>query len=496
MKLYNFFGIISLFPLWAFRSNLENLYILLIIFIFFLIPYFIHLKILNAHKKNFNFFFSFWLSLLFVYAVDQNIGLWTTSLKILELQNISNYIKSFLFLILFFSLTLFVLLVTKKNGVKIFISIILTIFYFNILDKSRNFSNFNKVKTKNNFYDIDKKTNNQKLVIILDEMSGINSDDTKHSSGKEAKKSLLNLFKKNNFKVYTNIYSIYGNTKKAIPSILNFITSEKEYKNKFRARNKYPERRHLYLKKSKNYFQTFNLTKNSFFDLDYINKIIVYQSMYLNFCDHKKVFKCFQYNPFDRNVKFLKGFKNNFLTKTFSAYKNNASATSNIIWRLLRHLNIIDSVLEPEGQKASFKYILDNISKSLKNNNIDLVLAHILVPHVPYAFNKKCEYEGSRGTKYNFMSLDQKRTQHNLERVCVAFYLDNFFQSLKKDKIYNNLEITIFSDHDSRISKDDFGSSVIFAEKLSKSSSFEINSKIISSNEVFKKNYYYKNNNK
>ena len=296
--------------------------------------------------------------------------------------------------------------------------------------------------------------------------------------------------------MYTNIYSIYGSTKKVIPSILNFITSKEEYNNKFRARNKYLEKRHLYLKKSKNYFQTFDLTKNSFFDLDYINKIIVYQSMYLNFCDHKKVFECFQYNPFDKNIKFLNGFKNNFLTKIISAYKNNASATSKIIWRLLRHLNIIDSVLEPEGQKASFKYILDNISKSLKKDNIDLVFAHILVPHIPYAFNKKCEYEGSRGTKYNFMSLDQKRTQHNLERVCVAFYLDNFFQSLKKDKIYNNLEITIFSDHDSRIAGDDFGNSVIFAEKLLKDSSFEINSEIISSNEVFKKNYYYKNNNK
>ena len=120
MKLYNFFGIISLFPLWAFRSNLENLYIILTIIIFFLIPYFIHLKILNAYEKNFNFFFSFWFWLLFVYAVDQNIGLWTTSLKIIDARNVSNYIKSFLFLISFFLLTLFIILLTKKNGVKIF----------------------------------------------------------------------------------------------------------------------------------------------------------------------------------------------------------------------------------------------------------------------------------------------------------------------------------------------------------------------------------------
>ena len=101
--------------------------------------------------------------------------------------------------------------------------------------------------------------------------------------------------------------------------------------------------------------------------------------MYLNFCNHKKVFKCFQYNPFDRNVRFLKGFKNNFLTKIFSAYKNNASATSNIIWRLLRHLNIIDSVLEPEGQKASFKYILDNIIFNFEKKRIFHQFVHFSI---------------------------------------------------------------------------------------------------------------------
>ena len=54
----------------------------------------------------------------------------------------------------------------------------------------------------------------------------------------------------------------------------------------------------------------------------------------------------------------------------------------------MRHINIIDSVLEPEGEKATFKFILENISKSLENNDVDLVFAHILVPHIPYGFNK------------------------------------------------------------------------------------------------------------
>lgn len=120
------------------------------------------------------------------------------------------------------------------------------------------------------------------------------------------------------------------------------------------------------------------------------------------------------------------------MTKTFSAYKNNASARSNIIWRLLKHIDIIDSVLEPDGQKASFKHILNKISKSVENKNADLIFAHILVHHVPYAFNNKCEYECIRGTNYNSISIDQKREQHNLERICVAFYLDYFFNLLKK----------------------------------------------------------------
>ena len=211
--------------------------------------------------------------------------------------------------------------------------------------------------------------------------------------------------------------------------------------------------------------------------------------MYLNFCKHKKVYRCHQYNPFSKKNEFLVGFKYNFLTKTISAYKNNASSTSTIIWRILRHLNVIDSVLEPEGEKATFKYTLENIIKSLDEEDVDLVFAHILVPHEPYAFNEECEYDGIRGTNYNFMSIDQKRSQHNMERTCVAYYLDYFFNTLKKKKIFNDLEITILSDHDSRISKDKLGSSVIFATKEAYSNASEKITEKTSSNFIFSKIY-------
>lgn len=487
MKFYSLFGIVSLFPLWAFRANLEVLYIVLIFIIFFFIPFIIHLKICKLFSQSFNLPFKIWISILFVYSIDQNIGLWTASLDIVKIINISNYLKSSIFLLIFFIISFILILVLKKNGIKIFFSIIITTFFLNILDTSRNFSNFPNVNTEN-IFETKKKFKNQKLILILDEMSGINSKDSEHSSGNKAKQNLLELFKKNNFNIYTNIYSLYPNTKKSIPSILNFITAKDDY-NKLNKKNRY-----LYLEKSNNYFQSFNLTKNSFFDSDYIEKIIVYQSMYLNYCNHSKVFKCYQYNPFDRNTEYLIGFRPSFLTKTFSAYKNNASASSNIIWRFLRHIDIIDSVLEPDGQKASFKYILNNISKSIEHKNADLIFAHILVPHVPYAFNERCEYEGIRGTNYNSISIDKKRLQHNLERVCVAFYLDDFFDSLKNKVLFDELEITIFSDHDSRIKSDDKGSSVIFFNKNKNSSTFKIIPEVSISNEVFRKIFYAKNN--
>ena len=83
----------------------------------------------------------------------------------------------------------------------------------------------------------------------------------------------------------------------------------------------------------------------------------------------------------------------------------------------------------------------------------------------------------------------KKRAQHNLERECVAFYLNNFFKLLKEKNIYNDLEIMIFSDHDSRIAEDRLGSSVIFAKKESNSETSKIITKKTYSNLIFADNY-------
>ena len=122
MKIYNLYGIIAFFPIWSFRANLDSIDIIAIFIVFFFIPFFIHLKILKNYSSNFNIFFSTWMSILFVYSVDQNIGLWTFSLRISDLT-ISNYLKSSIFLLFFFILSFLIILLLKRNAIKIFLSI-------------------------------------------------------------------------------------------------------------------------------------------------------------------------------------------------------------------------------------------------------------------------------------------------------------------------------------------------------------------------------------
>ena len=81
-------------------------------------------------------------------------------------------------------------------------------------------------------------------------MSGINSEDSKHISGDEATSAILELFQNNNFDVYTNIFSISTSTKQQLPSILNFITSQKQYD-----LEKLNQEKFLYLKNQKTIFK-------------------------------------------------------------------------------------------------------------------------------------------------------------------------------------------------------------------------------------------------
>ena len=319
--------------------------------------------------------------------------------------------------------------------------------------------------------------------MIFDEMSGFNSIDSDVSNGKINNQKIKEFFQNNNFNIYENAYALFRDTDQSLGSTLNFLKTKEEYININRKVEVH------FLKKSNNYFITNDLEKNKFFDLNEHKNIIVNQSMYINFCNHPKVIICNQFNPFDNNLTFLRGFKDTKLTRYVSSYRNNGAIFSYFIWRVFSQLRLVDTLLDPDGEKASIEYIFNNILENIKNNNdTSLFFSHIMVPHIPFAFNSECEYDGDKSINYNRISLNEKRIQHNLEKLCLIKYLDQFFLKLKKIDKFKNFEIIIFSDHDSRIvDDDDIKNDVIFVHKLKDSKISSVEDKEISINDLLYK---------
>ena len=353
-------------------------------------------------------------------------------------------------------------------------SSIFVIFLFNTFSTSKNYANFPKVDL------IEKKQVvqndlNKKIVLIFDEMSGFNSIDSNVDNGKIINQKIKEYFIKNNFDIYENAYALFRDTDQSLSSTLNFIKTKEEYINV--DINKELQ----FLNKSNNYFTTNELKQNKFFDLNNHKNIIVNQSMYIDYCKHPKVIICNQFNPFDKDLTFINGFKNTKISLYVSAYRNNGSIFSYLFWRVISQVGLVDTYLDPDGEKASIRFIFDQIFKDiLMNKETSLFFSHILVPHIPYAFNSKCEYDGNKTINYNRISFNQKRIQHNLEKACLIKYLDEFFLKIKKIGEFENFEIIIFSDHDSRIEPlDNIKNSVIFLHK-------EKNSKIstLKNNEI------------
>ena len=479
-KLYKFYGVLCFFPIWVFKSNLITIELISLLIVFLILPIFFHILMLRHHNRTKSNTIYIWLSLVTFYSIDQNFGLWNFSQEFTFIIDFTHYFRAVYFslvVILFLNLIFFLL---KQNAIKISLSFILAIFIFNIIDNSKNYSNFPKVDLSHNKQQITQKTLNKKVVFIFDEMSGLNSLDANVENGDYVNQYILDFFLQNKFNIYPNAFSLFKKTDQSLPSVLNFIKSEQDY---FKIEKK---KREHFIKESSNYFIVKDLIDNKFFDLKQNKNIVVQQSMYINFCDHPKVIVCNQFNPFNKNLTFLNGFKNTKLSKYTSLYKNNGTIISRFIWRVFLEIRVIDTLLDPHGEKASIKYIFNQLFEDIQNNkDSSLFFSHILVPHIPYAFNKDCDYDGDKTINYRNMSFNQKSIQHNLEKYCSIKYLEEFFEALKKISEFKNLEIIIFSDHDSRISPILVANNVIFAHKEGSSKKSNLIEETFSINELF-----------
>ena len=100
--------------------------------------------------------------------------------------------------------------------------------------------------------------------------------------------------------------------------------------------------------------------------------------------------------------------------------------------------------------------------KDIISQKFDLILAHTLVPHKPYGFSKNCFYDGRLSLENTFYSKKQHIIQHNIERNVFSIS-EWFFKNLSERDLLDKINLTILSDHGSRITKDrDSSLSVIF----------------------------------
>ena len=478
-KLYSLYGLVAFFPNWVFRANLEVIDTLILFFFFSIIPIIFHNQVFKLYQKNKSKIIYFWMSIVTFYTLDQNFSLWSTGKHGIILDFRNPYVNSILFAFTCIFLIYLLFHFGKKNMLKIFLPFIVVVFVFNLLDSTRNYSNFPKVdliekkQTINTNFD-------KKLVLIFDEMSGFSHVDSNVYNGESTALKMKDYFIKNNFNIYINASALYRDTDQSLSSTLNFIKSKNEY------RNIDKNKKIHFLNKSNNYFTVNELKQNKFFDLKEHNNIVVNQSMFIDYCKHPKVIICNQFNPFSENLTFIKGFKNTKLSKYISAYRNNGSIISYLFWRVVSEIRLVDTYLDPDGEKASIKYIFNQIFESIKENKeTSLFFSHILVPHIPYAFNSRCEYEGDKTINYNRITLEQKRIQHNLEKLCWIKYLDEFFIKIKKIDEFDDLEIIILSDHDSRIdTSNNIKNNVIFLHKEKNSEISTIKYKEISINSL------------
>lgn len=278
-------------------------------------------------------------------------------------------------------------------------------------------------------------------------MSGMNSLSGESFEGNEVNKNFTKLFDKYNFNYYPNISSISNNTVTSLSSLVNFkfILNDDDNLDKI-------------VSTSDNYFSEYEIKQSKLFDK--YKSISVIQNMHINFCSNPNVKSCYQYNPY--NLDIINA-KTDIFSKIISNWNLSGSIFAKFIWRFLKQVELIESTLEPEGEKKFINEIMDYNLKKINSKKYDLIFSHVLVPHIPYGFNKECEYKTKISNLNIYLSYKDKIKQHNIERNCVINILDKFL-----DKIENieNHKIFIMSDHGSRIVNDKKSShSTIFAFK-------------------------------
>ena len=255
------------FPVFVFKSNLDKYHLVIILF-FFIFLFILNILFLNFLKKKIRYYKTSYLSLILVFGIDNHLGLFNGIIQ----SNISFFLNSFKIvyipaigiLIILFILIFIIFLITDHSKIsKIFLISILTVFSINVYDNTKSHYKIPFFEKK-----IDNTVKKTTLILIWDEMSGLNSLSSKTKMGKVVNNKFEDFFKKYNFNYYTNTFSISKNSVGSIASLINFREELDNIQ--------------TLVEPSKNYFVEYEIKKNLFFDK--FNSISVIQNIHIDYC--------------------------------------------------------------------------------------------------------------------------------------------------------------------------------------------------------------------
>ena len=186
--------LISFFPVFILRSNLDFLEIIISLIIF-LVP-FLLINYFLSKKLNENGLFSkIYITSILTIGVDNNLGLWNGVIqpfkfKLMNFFGIIYYSGAILLLIIA-SLIFLILKYSDKKIYNVIIVFLVTIFIFNLFDQTKSYTKIKDYSDKN----INRKYKKTDVIIIFDEMSGLNSFESETIKGKEFNKLALHYIK-------------------------------------------------------------------------------------------------------------------------------------------------------------------------------------------------------------------------------------------------------------------------------------------------------------
>ena len=483
--------LISFFPIWLLFSDLNIKEILITIVIFFVIPLtllYLLKFIFSKQWSNKSRFYILLNSIVITYGLDQSMGL-ASIVNFFEIFNdIYRYVSYFLFFIFCLGCCYLIYSINTRI-INFFIIVIVFSNSINFIKSEKNIKNLKQYEIIENVISDIKIENvvskiDPTIVIILDELNGYGALNDDIINTKETKESYDALFKEFNFTHYPNAYSIYKSTVDSIPSYLNF-----HYK------YSYEEMSNFSTKKNTGSFGFFDtkVTSNKLFDLFDPNKIYIRQPLIINFCEYENFKTCKTINPFQKKNKYMPNFNLNSYDYILSQFAFQTSIFATLLTRTLKYFDII-KIIEPRLiGKVSVQSTLDDILRQSKTRKYDLLFAHIMAPHKPFAWsNGNCEYKHYRNP--NFISDKKVQEFHNIEIQCMNRYLRNFLNKLSDDNLLDHYNIIFASDHGAR--NLNFSNNIkdwhstLYAQRLKKSKYKKIND--VKSSQLLFANFFNK----